>query len=406
MFGFGGSTGTNYPAGANPWNSQPVQTPPGYTYFTPGQTPAAEEMNWLFASLSGASGSNVTVPGIGWKTLATLTGIGTGTNPVPTGGRWDAVANNRWLMCAQNFGGVYADVYAFQGSGDSTDVGVAVDNGTGVGTIYPTDCYWDGTHFFMGGVSSGGAAIIYRCSPGGAWSSVLSIAGTTYGPVNFVVSGGFIYAFITQTTAMNVYYAPVGGGASWSGPVGVPVNSGSFICAATNGTNWVMFANYSGATNYGYSTAPQTLWIGGSVTFMTHTDAPYGLVWSPADQLFVLVTAGTDSKMHTYVSSTGVSGTWTEQGTGIAYPGTGVRNLAVTGQGCLAAIVNATPDFTIYSVDAGATWHNTPNTLPAPAHTLAGLTSEKIAGSPFGFMATNFGAARFSHAAGLTPALT
>ena len=106
MFGFGGSTGTNYPAGANPWNSQPVQTPPGYTYFTPGQTPAAEEMNWLFASLSGASGSNVTVPGIGWSTLSALTGIGTETNPVPTGGRWDPWPTTDGSCAPRTSGGV------------------------------------------------------------------------------------------------------------------------------------------------------------------------------------------------------------------------------------------------------------------------------------------------------------
>ena len=406
MFSFGGNAGTSYPAGANPWNTQPVQTSPGYTYFTPGQTPAAEEMNYIFASMSAASGSNVSVPGIGWQPLASLA-----TGPAyPTGGRWDSVTNNRWLMCGNTSGGPTSNVYTYQGQGDSTDTGVFVDNSGGL-NFYPTDAIWDGTHFFAGGTTGTGTSYIYRCLPGGAWSAVLTLAaggGNLFGPVNFLISGGFMYAFIAENTNMNVYYAAVGGGASWTGPVGVAVNSGGYLSAATNGTNFVAFPNFGGPTFYMESVAPQTTWASQSAAFLTHgSEGPYGLVWSPADALFVLVTAGGDSKMHTYVSPTGIAGTWTEQGTGVAAIGTSVRNLAVTGQGCLSAIVagGASPDYTIYSVDAGANWRMTPNQLPVTAHTITGLLNQKIAASPFGFMATNMGSARFSRAAGLTAPL-
>lgn len=42
----------NYPSGSQPWSNTPTKVNPNYTYFTPGQAPSAQELNYLFNSYS------------------------------------------------------------------------------------------------------------------------------------------------------------------------------------------------------------------------------------------------------------------------------------------------------------------------------------------------------------------
>lgn len=407
------ATETNYPAGPNPWNGQPLRLAPPSDYFTPNTGAAPEEINYELGTicdyLGNANAWNSVAPGqagLDWRPFSPVS-----TTPYTAfmAGWWDP-SNFQWLIAAGNSSGTgTCDVFMSKGLGDA-DYGTAVSNGAGItvgGRI--TDVFYDGTQFWAALIKSSDSSLcLYYCSPGGAWTLADNfLAGTaTITDAKFDQRGSTWYVVVSSSTALigTVYYV-FGGGTTWTGPSLAVNGTGAGTCVANNGTTSVAFAVATSPANYGTAGTLDggTAWTQHSASFMNHTnEEPIGVVWSSADNLFILVTVygTTPSAMATYTSPDGLTWTLVSTLTSSFTPDC----LAVTGYGCLAA---TTHDFgggncVMYSVDAGATWHRSGCFL---THTSVTLQPCRVYASPVGFWAMNCGTSRFSRLYGLQPAL-
>lgn len=400
MFRFGG-TG-NYPAGAFPWSATPKVVAPGYNFFTPASAPAAQELNYVFGGMSDASAAGVAAQGASWR----------GLSPVSTTGytAWMSGAfdsnKNRWLVAAGVAAGTGAcEVFASRGLGD-LDYSVAVSDGSGIGIGGKiTGVAFDGTKYFAAHVKqSDSSARVYSCSPGGAWAVSVNPSGLVYRDIQLYQLGGKVYALLGASDSLHTSILYSGdSGATWNGPYAfsvMPSNQGLLV--ADNGTTMVVMPVASAPSTY--VTGSLGTWANRSGAFLaTNTQIPYGLAFEPTLSMFVLVTSGSDNKVHTWQSQDGA--TWNEVGTPLASFNGAVRGLAVTAAGCLCLIADdGTANYTAYSVDGGVTWRWSQNTLAEPGFTA--LTYPRIYASPVGFWSMNSGTSRFSHTSGLGPILT
>lgn len=408
MFFFGGFPGETFPAGGNPWSSQLVAVNPNYSIFTPGQAPAAEEMNYLFGALSTAAGAGVTVPGAHWRVnldVVTVTGEAS-----YTGGKWDPISN-RWLIALNSSntttpGTSY--VVASRGCGDADFLQGSADSNPGGASqvippspsvnIWTTDMVNDGTNYFAVGVGNASTTYIYRTN-GSGWANVFSAADNTI-DVRCTTFQGQICVVEITTLAINMYYSAVGDGASghWNSFSPGLLQAGNGINIAQNATTLIAFPSKlsGGTTQYGVSTDGQHIVGHSSTGFMTASgESAWGVCWSPADRLFFLMTADVSFNNRFYSSPDGT--TWTQVSGPFAAFGAPMTGLAATDDGCLCAIVVDTNNdcFPVFSIDQGVTWHFAQTRLKAPGFT-PNFMFPKVVGSPTGFMAMNDQAMRFS----------
>jgi hypothetical protein len=186
----------NYPAGANPWNGQPLAVAPIQTYFMPGTKQPAENMNYLFGQIAGDLGKlNTYLENLStgqWaEYFTTTTGI--------------VVPSNCFWMGFVGYGG--------GGGGE----------GGNRGEVFTSDSL-----FFVQGGGGAGAPLVtagFPTNPGDTLSVTVGAAGT--GGATNGGAGGDGGATIVQCTA-GVYAgttyvnAPGGAGAgcgseNWSG---------------------------------------------------------------------------------------------------------------------------------------------------------------------------------------------
>lgn len=407
---FSWATG-NYPAGAFTWSGTPYQVSPAYTAFTPGQAPAAQEMNYLFSQMATAAVAGVTVPGVSWQTPDVTVGNGLWIN---TGGINAIVAAcydptyTRWVIATSN-GNVIANYnYVYYSQGYGSQDFTEVDSGAGIaatGSIRAIAT--DGAHYFAAFVrASDSAAIIYTCTYGGAWVASVTDTSQTYSDAAITITQGNVVVTFSPSGAISnakSWYTAVGA-LSFTAGVSGDTFASSAVFQAASPTVMVQFRHaptdpqYSRSVNGGVSWTPITL--PSSIT--SHSDVYNGLCWSPADGVFVLMSAGGDSKTHTYISADGL--TWSEQGTGLTQSPI-TTGVAANSSGCLVALGDSGgAAFQMYSVDAGATWHWSSLILAAPGY--VAVTNPKVAASNTGFFAFTNGHGRFSHNSGLSSLVT
>ena len=402
----------NYPAGAFAWSGTPYQVSPAYKAFTPGQAPAAQEMNYLFSQMATAAVAGVTVPGVSWQTPDVTVGNGLWIN---TGGinaivaaYYDGTYENQWIIATSN-GNVIANynfIYHTKGYGDQDFT--AVDSGAGISATGSVRAViFDGTHYFAAFVrSSDSAAIIFTCVPGGAWSASVTDTSQTYSDGTLTITQGNVVATFSPSGAISnakSWYTAVGA-LSWTAGASGGTFASSAVFQAASPTVMVQFRHAPTDTQYSRSVNGGVSWtlitLPSSIT--SHSDVYNGLCWSPADGVFVLMSAGGDSKTHTYISADGL--TWSEQGTGLVSVPLS-SGLAANAAGCLVAGANYSGIINpMYSVDAGATWHWTSMALAAPGY--VAVTNPKVAASPTGFFQFTNGHGRFSHNSGLGSLVT
>jgi hypothetical protein len=94
------AAGTNYPVGANPWNATPLKVAPGYSYFTPGLAPSAQELNYLFNQRDGQLAS--ATAGVLTSFYPTLSAfVNGGVTYTPTAMSY-AAKTGAWLIAGYN----------------------------------------------------------------------------------------------------------------------------------------------------------------------------------------------------------------------------------------------------------------------------------------------------------------
>ena len=88
---------TNYPAGANPWNGQPLKLPPAGDYWTPNTHPAPEEHNYVL-NLMGAAIAGCQVAGVGaWNAPVSAQTLTSDAAAQSGAAAYDPL-NGRWLV--------------------------------------------------------------------------------------------------------------------------------------------------------------------------------------------------------------------------------------------------------------------------------------------------------------------
>jgi hypothetical protein len=394
------ANGTNYPAGSNTYNGTPIKVDPNYAYFTPDQASTAQEMNQILNAISVQSSVGGAVPGVSWG--ATFTASATAGYVNFYGGAWDPVGNT-WLVCAGSSGTVSSNVFLAYGVNDAGGWS-SVDNGAGA-LGFATSAAFDGTNYF-GAFCTTSVADIYHCTFGGAWTLGFNSAGaglsSTTLPIGVLtvfagrVVGAFAGTFPGSIGAFVAYETTPGTPSSWSVPVTKIGGAYGDIFMAQSSALLVVMPQGGPPTNY--MTSPDgTTWTLQSTAFLASGEQPNGLVYSPADGAFVLVT-GTGSRMNTYQSQDGVN--WTQVSSISSF--TGSRGLGVNNSSCLAVTVSVAAGLRIlYSPDGGFTWRM----AAAPLVFTGGAINARLYGSPSQFLVFSNPNARWSHAAGLGPAL-
>ncbi len=352
---------TNFPAGSSAWSGQPLKVNPNYNYFTPGQVPTAEELNYLLnqrdSILGGfaAAASNLqpqqapsgftTVRSAAYDKFRGLWLLGGGTNPAlafNTGG-------DTWISGALSGpGGAGASIVA---------LGVSPAGSRWYAYTY------DGTNF----------KDWFSADQGATWTNITTYLSTsrhvehaTLGSVPIIAVGG------TGSTGFLDYYATpeatpsvVAGGVSgvtapeWllkasstiavAIPMTIGVGANPTYYTSTNGTTWTSQTFTSGIVNFTNKT-------------------PVGLTYNSALGLFVVAFSYT-AGLSFYTSPDGITWSATATLTGAAFGALGTSGLAPTDlasvNGLIVGIANdatvapasANNARLIYSPDGSVTWY-------------------------------------------------
>lgn len=359
---------TVYPAGGNPWNTQVTKVAPNYTYFTPGQVPAAEELNYIL------NARDVVV------NAAVASSINFGAQVDPSGFTTVRSATydpfkGLWLL-----GGGTNPALAFNYGGDSTlwATGALGTPGSGGYSVVSLDVSPAGANYLATVYNGSTIKDYYSTDHGATWTNITTFSGTTssieylnFAGVTVVAGGG------SGANSFLNYYAT---------PDGTPSNTSAL--SSITCTEWLLKAapalamaipRAASATTYYTSTSGAT-WT--SRTFPTSVvntgDTPYALTYDDVLGQFVLVVlvnGGPPTVQRVAVSSDGVA--WsvvkTFAGTGTSLTASYVISDISSIQGILVGVttdnVTVAPASAsgitrvVYSADGGVTWGYGPTSL-------------------------------------------
>jgi hypothetical protein len=404
MFRIGGYyNNTRFPAGGNPWSGALVQTLPTYTYFTPGQVPAAEELNYIFGGISDAAAAGASVAGTTWGTDVTPAAITGGVNAL-CAAAYDSAYDNQWILGISDGNVGSPTVHDFVvGSGLPGDPWATI-GGVSINTSgHITSVAFDGTHYFATVIrTSDGALVIWAATPAGSFVATVTDTGRAYVDATIgIFNSKVVVSAWTSASTNSISWSTTVGALSWSS-INVSSSTNATVAGFQASSPSLLVAIPSGVGSTVYGTSPDGVAWTSRTLPVTHGDTFSGLCYSPADGAFILMSHGTDSKGHTYVSYDGLN--WSEQGTGMVSVPT-PQGLAATNAGCIVAqAVYSFAPFPIYSTDMGASWHFAQLAQAAPVYAIKTLA--KVAASPFNIFAFNNAHGRFSGGAGLSPAIT
>jgi hypothetical protein len=323
--------------------------------------------------------------------------------------KWDPI-KRQWLLGAGvNTGTGACEVFFGYGLNDSGDFSVAVSDGTGISPVgggVVHDVLFDGTKYYAVVIAASGAqAIVYACSPGGAWSVLFSNPDHAYTTAKLYLFNGAVYAFLSSAAGNELSYS-TDHGATWHPFLGGTTAAQGHVIA-DNGSYMVVMPMAVGTL-----LSPTTYMVGSQASWQTfalsngflnvnpNVAAVVGLVYCPGLSAFFAVTTLTSGGMATFRSPDGI--TWTAVGTIASFNPIG---LAAVGS-VLAVITgdSGSGSFVIFSIDGGVTWRQTQAFLPTVASPL--VFFPKIAGSDIGLLTMNQDALRVGHYSGLPPALS
>jgi hypothetical protein len=409
------ATAGSFPAGANPWNAQPMRVAPATGYFLPNTVPPAEYENYLHgAALDGLATIETAflaefdfvspIQAINWPALVTRTG-GPGTERIMSA-FWDAF-NSRWIMLSGLTGGTTPKYINASIDGGLSYTLLSTQSPTGGGYLL-AGCADPGSNKSI--ICPSASTFFYVSTNGTSWA-VSTVGGASYTYTSalffaglFVAIGcesGAAVAHVTtspdtttwtdRTAAIPAALATLAGSAtSWVSAtngsiiVAVPQQNAGFASGATmtstNGTTWTLGSFASGS--------------------ILNADIVSGLAYSATDGLFIMTlqSAGTVTKILTSPNGT----TWTYLR---SVSGRFLTALAAIGSVWVAySLKSGVAAEVLFSLNAGLTWAVAPLTMPTDANPPGGgIVAPGVAGSGTQFLIWNAVAAYASLKAGALP---
>ena len=371
------ATAGNFPAGANPWNAQPMRVVPAPSYFLPGTVPPAEYMNYLFGNgfdQMDALAANFLstfdfvspIQALNWPNTIVRTG-GVGTERIMSA-FWDTF-NARWILTSGLTGGTtskYINV--------SSDAGVSYSllqtlSPTGAGNLLAGVCDPASNNSI---ICPSAQTFLYVSTTGTAWASQTA-PGVVSTYTQALFFKGLFVAIGTGSanTVARLITSP--DTAIWTDrtasiPAAIATLPMSQRWAAAASPTILVAIPGSDASNTAYATMHSTdgiTWIAGSITNVNIVagDLPSSIAYSPTDGKFMMtLISGLNTKIMTSVDGL----TWTYLRTIVGY---NFYSISVLGSAWVAASLrNSTIEEAIYSLDAGLTWSTSPLRLPVDAN--------------------------------------
>jgi hypothetical protein len=318
------STG-NFPAGANPWNSQPLALSPVTFYYTPNQKPPAEEINYIYGQIAGdlanlAGGLNPLIfPARNWFQNETF----------PLAGPYALTFNESfygasarsWIGASFAAGGTpYWNIYYESGTdqggwtaGTHQAYGFGPTSISGIGVIPSTGQVW--TCF-------GYSDVLYHFHNDSG--DLATWAGPAYNTFTGIVPGTTTITVFNDLPLAGVYSTTPGGSAlcvlttSGVGPVFQFTASGP-ILIRTQGVNGTLalaiVQGAAGSSPSVYTTSNGTSW---STTALNPAlglaagDYIYDVAWNASNNLWLMIINPAGGGFRCATSPDGV--TWTAVG--------------------------------------------------------------------------------------------
>jgi hypothetical protein len=348
-----------FPAGVQPWASQPLKVQPGSDYFTPGTVLPAENLNYHLYELGGGTNSLAAYvaqqDGINWgSALDMYSTLGSGLEQVHSTNYYNQLAvvfdsySGVWLAYSTANG-----VESFWYSADAVTWTALITSGANSGST------WTGA-----AISNGAGVVVYLSNLGvncyNAIAGMNVVASGTYG----IFGTYFNNTFVTWNSTNSFYSATGTSGWTSGATFGFSV-TGQHCVNTVNGTpTLLLMPSATNPTNYLLSTNGTTFT---STSFGVSFDSGSTIVGASYDAsagLYVVVTS-TGSSSKVYTSPSAAASTWTLVST-ISHA---CGQLLCTGTEWLLSATSkvsfpspATSQ-TIYrlliSIDQGATWRFT-----------------------------------------------
>lgn len=301
---------TNFPAGANPWNGQPLRVAPATDYFTPNTGVAAEEVNYELGTicdfLQGSIDWSGSGPVLNFGAQNTL-----GTTPRcaaydPFFGLW---------VAGGNASGPTAPVMYQNHGTDSADWTAWPNTPGGLGDAVMAICKDPtGAKYYAATWQSGTMRVSYQPN-GGSWTSLTTFLATS-NQCELVPFKNVIVIAMGDSGANGFidYIGTPGGtpGLFLSGPTGVTApwwlvkTSPSLIVAVPSNTNG------AGSAPYWTSTDGQT-WTArtfSNSTIVKNADRPTGLAYDASRNMWFMSVFETSSS-NTRICQSSDAVTWT-----------------------------------------------------------------------------------------------
>jgi hypothetical protein len=293
---FAWTSSGNYPAGANPWNGQPIVIPVGVSYFTPQQKPPAQWWNYILSQQQGFAqqlgdwtGQD---PACNWWASLAASSLSSQTE---YGSARFCPKAQQWLLATGNHGIPNVSTWLGNGSGadgaaDWTQLGATISTAVGGHiTSVMEDPTTAGNYWFVV-LDSGAAQHIYYYS-GGSWASVRNNVSASFGPSEIASgpSNGVVVVATAQASAAIISHTTNSGGSWTDFATGQEVDA---FLLKWNGSIFVAVSMNVSMSNATFWTSPDGLtWTAqtfpSSVTGSTH-NIPFGLAWDASASLWRL----------------------------------------------------------------------------------------------------------------------
>jgi len=121
----------NYPAGANPWNGTATKVLPGYTFFTPGVAPSAQEFDYAFNAFGETDVLLGSISVNQWTPIQPVGTMSSGSSTTLDMMAWDP--NNTFWVSASHSSGEYS--VSMDDGVIWVDIGVLPGQAAGIGPM-------------------------------------------------------------------------------------------------------------------------------------------------------------------------------------------------------------------------------------------------------------------------------
>lgn len=411
---------TLYPAGANPWNGQPVNVAPAGDIFTPNTRPPAENFNYILNRVSADEDAQrnwtVSGPALNWGIKYAITSAGEPT-AAAFAQKTPGAIGPAWLIATRvnsNTSRVFLG-NGLDGAGSWTQLGgdfITAHSNRFVADILPDNVGGRHLAIVLEPVGTPAAPTMYKLNAGGtAWASTatFTLGYTSARMITF--NSTYILALCDSAGA-----SPVGGGSTspdgvtWTGAFS-DGTAGAFAewYLAASPNSCLALPSISQATESGFwKTTNGTTWAHVAPASFPVTGTAAGMCYAQTDNGGAYI-VGTQVGSTIHFWKSGDEGvTWLAQGSLTTVFG------VLVGLAAFGSLIIATCEDTassgatqmLFSIDGGSTWYYSMATSVNAAPATVYYTPNRVRVGDSNLVNFNTEDLRFSEAAGLPPAVS